>query len=290
MRPEPAYEQVAILGTGRVARAFALALAPLSRKPLLIHGRTPGRVEEILALCLGARQSPDLSTLSNEADLILLAISDDALADVVDTLAQAGPFTRAPFIFHVSGQSGDVLLAPLRMAGAVSAAIHPVMTFTGDPEQEVRRMVGARFAVTAIADDALARAQLLVEQVGGQAIVIKEADRTLYHGALCHAANHLVTLLAGASDALSIAGVDEPQALLAPLVRAALENSLTKGFGALSGPLLRGDEGTIRDHLQAFENRCPDLLPAYRAMALATLDRLESSRPTSPGLRAAFDD
>lgn len=284
--PEPAYEQAAILGTGRVARAFALALAPLSRRPPLIHGRTQGHVEEVLTLYPAGRRAADLRTVAAEADLILLAISDDALGEVVETLAQARPFAETPLIFHVSGQSGDALLAPLRAAGAMTAAIHPVMTFTGAPAQEVDRMIGARFAITAIAEKALAHARRLVEQLGGQPVVIAESDRALYHGALCHAANHLVTLLAGASDALSLAGVAEPQALLAPLVRAALENSLTKGFGALSGPLLRGDEGTIRDHLRAFEARSPDLLPAYRAMALATLDRLEKEREASPTLRA----
>jgi predicted short-subunit dehydrogenase-like oxidoreductase (DUF2520 family) len=102
-----------------------------------------------------------------------------------------------------------------------------------------------------------------------------EQHRTLYHAALCHAANHLVTLLAGASGALATAGVGDPQALLAPLVRAALDNSLDRGFAALSGPLLRGDRDTIADHLAALAQDDPALLPAYRAMALATLDAME---------------
>ncbi len=119
------------------------------------------------------------------------------------------------------------------------------------------------------------------------AVEIAEGHRALYHAALSHAANHLVTLLSGASDALRAAGADKPGALLAPLVRAALENSLARGFDALSGPLLRGDGDMIARHLAALARDCPGLLPAYRAMALATLDGLaRAGKNPPPELRA----
>src|SRR3546814_8712662 len=89
--------------------------------------------------------------------------------------------------------------------------------------------------------------------------------RPLYHAGLCHASNHLVTLIAGAAHALTDAGVEEPAALLAPLVRAALENSLQHGFAALSGPLLRGDARTIGEHLDGLAACTPALLPARSA-------------------------
>jgi predicted short-subunit dehydrogenase-like oxidoreductase (DUF2520 family) len=135
-------------------------------------------------------------------------------------------------------------------------------------------MAGARFAVTASSDLALALAHKVVACLKGVAVDIPEAQRALYHAALCHAANHLVTLMAGSQRALAAAGVEEPSALLAPLVRAALENSLAHGFAALSGPLLRGDGQTIGNHLVALAQDCPEMAPAYRAMALATLDEL----------------
>ena len=92
--------------------------------------------------------------------------------------------------------------------------------------------------------------------------------------ALCHSANHLVTMFAGASNALRAAGVDDPAALLAPLARAALGNSIAYGFNALSGPVLRGDSKTIQGHLAALETDCPELQAPYRAMALATINEL----------------
>ena len=152
---------------------------------------------------------------------------------------------------------------------------HVPVPFTGDPAAEVARMQGARFAITGADAPSIAAARRLVALLGGVAVEVAEEHRALYHAALCHAANHLVTLIAGASDALVAAGVAEPGALLAPLVRAALDNSLDRGIDALSGPLLRGDRDTIGNHLTALNAHTPELLPAYRAMALATLDALD---------------
>lgn len=266
--------QPGVVGTGRVAQALALALAPHSLRPPMMWGRSPERTAGA-ATAVGAVTAPAVDHLMAECDVIAIAVSDDALADVVSEMAAISSADRGSFIFHVSGRSGAAILAPLRSAGALTAAIHPAMTFTGDPAGEVQRMAGARFAVTGSTTEATESATQLVALLGGVAVEIAEDRRALYHAALCHASNHLVTLIAGASHALADAGVDDPAALLAPLVRAALENSLAFGFAGLSGPLLRGDERTIGDHLVVLATHSPDLLPAYRAMARATLDELK---------------
>ncbi|KQZ63895.1 cytoplasmic protein [Sphingopyxis sp. Root1497] len=280
------YHRVGMAGSGRVARALALALAPFSAEPVLLWGRSPERVRDAAEVA-GASAAEAIEWLTERCDAIVLAVADDALAAVAASLAAALAPGRDPFVCHVSGGSGAAVLGALAARGALTAAVHPAMTFTGDPVQEVERMAGARFAITAPDGEALAEARTLVGLLGGVAVAITEDRRALYHAALSHAANHLVTLLGGASHALRVAGADEPEALLAPLVRAALENSLAKGFGALSGPLLRGDGETIAAHIDAIMRDCPDLLPAYRAMALATLDELDRSGAVSaPELRA----
>ena len=320
MTEHPAYRQIGLIGTGRVARALGLALAPHSAAPILVQGRNPEHAAAAVE-AIGRAQAVALSTsLSSHCDLILLAVADDALPAVIADLATM-PLSAT--ICHVSGRSGAALLDPLRAQGAITAAVHPAMTFTGDPAAEVARMQGARFAITGADAPAIAAARKLIALLGGVAVEVAEAHRALYHAALCHAANHLVTLIAGASDALVAAGVAEPGALLggvavevaeehralyhaalchaanhlvtliagasdalvaagvaepgallAPLVRAALDNSLDRGIDALSGPLLRGDRQTIGNHLTALRAHAPELLPAYRAMAIATLDAL----------------
>lgn len=285
MTQAPRFDRIGILGTGRVARALALGLAPWSARPLMIWGRSPDRARE-----LGGEALADMARLAQGCDVIALAVSDDALDGVAAQLAARWPENGAGFVFHVSGRSGLLPLEPLARRGARTAAIHPAMTFTGDAAAELRRMAGARFAVTAAHGDATATAHRLVAALGGVAVDVADAQRPLYHAALCHAANHLVTLMAGSMAALERAGIADGAALLAPLVRAALENSLTMGFGALSGPLLRADSATIEGHLAAMARDCPDLLGAYCAMGSATLDRLEQGgKAIPPALRGLLD-
>lgn len=276
-----AMEPLGIIGSGRVARALALGFAATGA-PVLLWGRDPGKAQA------AARQIGDLTgrdackaaatlgRIARDCGVIAIAVSDDAIAGVVAALAAeagigSGALTQAPLVFHVSGGSGAALLAPVRETGAATAAIHPAMTFTGDPAREAARMRGARFAVTGSSADALRRAHALVAMLGGVPVAIAEEDRALYHAALSHAANHLVTLIAGAARALRACHADDPAGLIAPLVQAALDNSLARGFDALSGPIQRGDAETVRAHLAVLARRCPEVLPAYRAMARATL-------------------
>lgn len=254
----------------------------------MMWGRSPEKAQGA-AQGAGALAEPDLDRLMAECDVIAVAVADDALTGIVSDIAGVLPADSSTMIFHVSGRSGAAILEPLRLIGARTAAIHPAMTFTGDPQAEVRRMAGARFAVTGSTSEATGQAQRIVALFGGIAVEIAEDRRALYHAALCHASNHLVTLIAGAADALRDAGVDDPPALLAPLVRAALENSLALGFAGLSGPLLRGDAQTIGEHLEALGAQSPDLLPAYRAMARATLGELKRHRSTSPARLTTLD-
>lgn len=282
------HHQFGIIGTGRVASALGLGLAAHSIGPVLLWGRNPDHAD-VAAARMGGSVTPNVGALVENCDAIGIAVSDDALRDIAADLAAALPANRASFIFHVSGRSGAGILEPLRTAGALTAAIHPAMTFTGDPHGEVRRMAGARFAITGSTAEATERARRIVALLAGIPVEVAEDHRALYHAALCHASNHLVTLIAGAANTLRNAGVDDPAGLLAPLVRAALENSLDKGFAGLSGPLLRGDVQTIGDHLDAIKDHSPDLLPAYRAMARATVDELKRGEITSSTRLTALD-
>ena len=276
----PKFRQVGIVGAGRVAQALAVALAPRSIAPPILWNRTAEHAHSAAASIGRTAVAAHAEGLMRMCDAVAIAVSDDALEGVAFDLARLLPPGSSPIVFHVSGRSGAAILEPLRMAGALTAAIHPAMTFTGDPRGEAQRMGGARFAVTGSTPEATGQAERIVALLGGIAVKIAEDRRSLYHAALCHASNHLVTLVAGAANTLRDAGVDDPAGLLAPLVRAALENSLDHGFAGLSGPLLRGDAQTIAGHLATLGALSPGLLPAYRAMARVTLDELKRSGAT----------
>ncbi|KQM21080.1 Rossmann-like and DUF2520 domain-containing protein [Novosphingobium sp. Leaf2] len=282
--------QIGIIGTGRVAQTLGLGLNRYADTLPLMWGRN---ADKLTAACQRVPCTPvaDLEELARHCDVIAIAVSDDAVEAIVGDLANAMNSHGQPLIFHTSGSKGVAVLAPVAGAGARTAAIHPMMTFTGHPTREVLQMAGATFAITCEDDQVRDTAYDVVTALGGRVVDIAEEQRALYHAALCHAANHLVTLVSGAAQALVAAGLADPGAAMAPLVRAALDNALDRGMDALSGPLLRGDAQTIAGHLRAIKDGCPHVLDAYRAMACATLDALDARTDPLPraNIRAVLD-
>jgi predicted short-subunit dehydrogenase-like oxidoreductase (DUF2520 family) len=163
------------------------------------------------------------------------------------------------------------VLDPVVRAGALPLALHPVMTFTGRPD-DIDRLAGISFGVTA-PEPLRPVAEALVVEMGGEPVFIAEEQRDLYHAALATGANYLVTLVVQASDLLRDAGVAHPARMLGPLLSAALDNALRLGDAALTGPVARGDADTVASHVDALRADAPGALPAYLALARLTADR-----------------
>jgi predicted short-subunit dehydrogenase-like oxidoreductase (DUF2520 family) len=189
---------------------------------------------------------------------------------VVTGLDTTGALERGTTVAHTSGAHGVGVLGDVP-----GMALHPAMTFTGEAT-DLNRLPGISWGVTAT-DRAFATR--LVADLGGVPEWIDEQSRPLYHAALAHGANHLVTLVNEAADLLRAAGVEQPRKVLAPLLRAALDNTLRLGEDALTGPVSRGDAGTVRRHL----DRMPaEAVPAYLALARRTADRAIASGRLRP--------
>jgi predicted short-subunit dehydrogenase-like oxidoreductase (DUF2520 family) len=205
------------------------------------------------------------------ADLALLTVPDDVLPGLVAGLSATGTPLEGRLLAHTSGRHGIAVLAPATSRGALPLALHPVMTFTGRPD-DVDRLAGICFGVTAPEPLRLA-AEALVIEMGGEPVFIEEASRGLYHAALASAANHLVTLVVQAAELLGVAGVADPARMLAPLLSAALDNALRLGDAGLTGPVARADAETVAGHLDALREVSPEALRAYVALARLTADR-----------------
>src|SRR5690606_732035 len=217
-----------------------------------------------------ARCFPDAELLpppevAAAAELLVIAVPDDAIAPLVAAL----PARPGQIWVHTSGAGGAGILRPAREAGALTAAIAPAMTFTGRAE-DLDRLAGISWAVTAEAE-ARYVAEALVLEMGGEPEHVDEADRARYHAALVYAANHLVTLVNDAVEQLGEMGVAAPERLLSPLVSASLDNALRHGDAGLTGPVSRGDAGTVAGHLAALAGT--GIADAYRAMARRTAER-----------------
>ncbi len=259
-----------MVGTGRVGSALAAALRLAGHRPVAASGVSEAsrrRAEELLP---GVPLVEPAEVLAR-AELVLLTVPDDALPGLITGLARTGSVQPGQLLVHTSGRYGVSVLDPARAAGALPLALHPVMTFTGT-QVDVQRLSGCSFGVTAPEELRLA-AQALVIEMGGEPEWIAEESRPLYHAALALGANHLVTLVAQSMELLRASGVEAPDRMLGPLLGAALDNALRSGDAALTGPVARGDAGTVAAHVRELTAHAPQSVAGYLAMARATADR-----------------
>jgi predicted short-subunit dehydrogenase-like oxidoreductase (DUF2520 family) len=266
----PARLRVGVVGAGRVGTALAVALARAGHEVVAVSAVSDASVRRIEQRLPGVALARPPEVVAG-ADLVLMTVPDDVLPGLVAGLAATGAAVEGRLIAHASGRHGLGVLDPLVREGALPLALHPVMTFTGRPD-DIDRLTGISFGVTA-PDPLRPVAEALVVEMGGEPVFIAEEQRDLDHAALASAANYLVTLVTAASDLLRDAGVANPGRMLGPLLSAALDNALRLGDAALTGPVARGDADTVASHVNALRADAPEALPAYLALARLTADR-----------------
>lgn len=272
----PARLSIGVIGAGRVGAVLGAALARAGHHVHAVYAVSDESRERADALLPGVPVK-DIHGVIDGADLVLLAVPDDELAELVAGLAATDTWQAGQIVVHTSGRYGADILRPALSAHILPIAIHPAMTFTGTA-LDLGRLEDCAFGVTG--PDALRpMAEALVVEMGGEPVWVAEDQRAAYHAGLAHGSNHLVTLIAEAMEVLGAAGVEEPRTVLGPLVRAALDNALRLGDAALTGPVARGDVSTVGTHLRELERISPEIRTTYVALARATAVRaLESGR------------
>jgi predicted short-subunit dehydrogenase-like oxidoreductase (DUF2520 family) len=284
--PAPARLTVGIVSAGRVGSALGAALERAGHVVFGVCAISDVSVRRARTRLPDSEILP-IEQVAARSELLLLAVPDTELPGLVRGLAGAGVVRPGTIVAHTSGANGVGVLTPLAEIGALPLAIHPAMTFTGHDE-DVARLGNACFGITAADEVGYAIAQSLVIEMGGEPVRVPEQHRPLYHAALAHGSNHLVTVIVDAVAALraALAGpglmgqqlVDEQpnglaERLLAPLASAALDNALRRGQAALTGPVARGDADAVAAHLEALASVDARLAEAYRALSLRTAER-----------------
>jgi predicted short-subunit dehydrogenase-like oxidoreductase (DUF2520 family) len=271
--------RVAVVGPGRVGTLVGTALARSGHRVAAVAGGSAAARARLAELVAGVRPYDDVAEAVRGSELVVLSVPDDAIAEVVTDLARADAFAEEQRVVHLAGSQG---LAPLRLAaagGARVAACHPAMTVpVGSTDPDL--LVGVAWAVTASVRDR-GWAWDLVTDLGGDAHDVADDRRVLYHAGLAVGANAVGAAVAVARKLLLAAGLVDPSPFLGPLVRASGANVLARGADALTGPVVRGDVGTIERHLDGLAVDVPALLASYRALTWVVLDQVR------PALTAA---
>jgi predicted short-subunit dehydrogenase-like oxidoreductase (DUF2520 family) len=222
---------VRFIGQGRAARSLGSALKVSGWNVVEFLGR-----------------GDDVAGAAMGVDVLVIATPDGAVAEVAKAI-QSEPTTG---VLHLSGSLGLEVLIDHPRRGKV----HPLVPLP-DASIGCRRLLeGVTFAV-----EGDQSATEVAESLGGQTIVVSDANRSLYHAAACIASNHVVALLGQVERVAATAGL--PLSAFIDLARWAVEDVATVGPGrALTGPAARGDWVTLTRHLEALE---PDERPSYQA-------------------------
>lgn len=268
-RPDAARLRVGVIGAGRVGAVLGAALSRSGHEVVAVSAVSDASRDRAESL-LPEADVVDAEEVCRRATFVLLAVPDDALPEMVSGLASVGAFQRGQLLAHVSGRHGLGALAAA--AGTLPMALHPVQTFTGT-SLDLDRLSGIAWGVTA-PEELQPIAEALVLEMGGEPVWVADEDRALWHASLSYAANHLVTLVASAEDLLRRVGAADPGRVLQPLLTAALDGALRRGDAVITGPVSRGDAGTVAAHLAVLP---ADVRPSYVALARLTADRALAS-------------
>ena len=270
---------VGIVGAGAVGTALGVALSRAGWPVAGVAARNPGRRARFASLVPGARGFAEATALLDEAELIVLAVPDDAIAEVVRSIR----LHSGQALVHTSGLLGAEVLAPAMAAGTQIGSFHPLVAFA-DTERAVAALRGATVAVEGD-DHLVALLAEMAEAIGATAVRLAPGSKPAYHAAAVLSAGGVVALLDAVARLGAVAGLDERAslAIYLPLVRQTLDNAAALGIrDALTGPFTRGDAGTLDTHLAALRAHAPDVLDLYRALGRRELALAEARGTLTP--------
>jgi len=260
--------KIGFIGAGTVGTALAICLSRKGYPVVAVSSRSQTSAR-FLAQAIDSR--PVLSNnqgVAEAAELTFITTPDDAIASVVSEIK----WHRGQSVVHCSGADSTDILASAKKSGAYVGVFHPLQTFAGS-QQAIENMPGTTFALEA-EEPLLDTLKEMATALGGHWIVLKAEDKVIYHAAAVFACNYLVTLVKLAGDLWQTFGISPEtasQALL-PLLKGTINNMATVGIPeCLTGPIARGDTGTVKKHLRALKKAAPDLVASYRELGLKTI-------------------
>ena len=260
--------KLGFIGAGTVGTALAIRLSERGQSVVAVSSRSQTSAEKLAQAIDGCRALDSSQAVADVAELVFITTPDDAIATVVSTVN----WHSGQSVVHCSGADSVDTLEPARKQGASVGAIHPLQTFAS-VEQAINNISGSTFALEA-QEPLLSTLKEIATTLDGTWIELTADDKVLYHAAAVIACNYLVTLVKLATDLWQTFDVPPERATqaLLPLLRGTIANIERVGIPkCLTGPIARGDTGTIRKHIDAMKKAAPDLLPTYLDLGRQTI-------------------
>ena len=268
VQPKTKMLRLGFIGAGTVGTALSVRLSDKGYQVVAASSRSQTSAEKLAQSISGCRAVNNNQAAADAADLIFITTPDDAITTVVSEIR----WHSGQSVVHCSGAASTDILEPAKRLGAQVGAFHPLQTFAS-VKQSIDNIPGSTFAIEA-EEPLLTTLKEMATALEGDWIELKASDKVLYHAAAFIACNYMVTLIKLATDLWQTFNIPTPKATkaLMPLLRGTLNNIDTVGIPqCLTGPLARGDTGTIKKHLEALQKSAPALLSTYRELGLQTI-------------------
>jgi len=273
---------VGFIGAGKVGTALAAKLSEGGYEVVAVASRSRTSAEGLAGRISGCDVMTSGQEVAEAAELVFITTPDDAIAGTVAGIV----WHKGQSVVHCSGADSVDSLKPAHRMGAQTGCFHPLQTFA-DEAQATANIAGSTFGLEA-EEQLLGVLKEMAAALGGDAIELGAADKVLYHAAAVITCNYLVTLVKLSTDLWETFGVDQERATraLLPLLRGTVANLERVGLpDSLTGPIARGDTGTVAKHLAALAESAPEVAATYRdlgrqtvplAVAKGTIDRQQA--------------
>lgn len=256
------------IGAGMTGTALAVGLSRQGWPVAGVSSRTLSSAQKLARRVPNCQAYRTAQKLADDAEMVFITTPDDVIAQVCSEVQ----WHKGQSVLHCSGAHSVDILEPAKKLGAAVGTFHPLQTFA-DVDQAIANLPGSTFAVEA-GEPLLSMLKELARLLNGSWVELRGGDKVLYHAAAVFACNYLVTLVKLAVDLWKDFGVSSKEATraLLPLLRGTLNNIDSIGLpNCLTGPVARGDLGTIERHLRALDARNPSLLTTYKELGLQTI-------------------
>jgi predicted short-subunit dehydrogenase-like oxidoreductase (DUF2520 family) len=260
--------KIGFIGAGTVGTALAIRLHEKGYPVVAVASRSKSSADRLVEKVPGCKSCDCKQSVADAAELVLITTPDDAIAQVAAELK----WHKGQSVIHCSGAHSLDILSPVKEFQAHPGAFHPLQTFA-NVTHAVQNIPGTTFALEADTE-LLEILKQMATDLEGNWVQLKAGDKVLYHAAAVIACNYLVTLMKLSTDLWRAFGVSRPEAIraLLPLLRGTLNNLENIGLpNCLTGPIARGDLGTIEKHLEALDKVAPSLLSTYKELGIQTI-------------------
>ena len=260
--------KVGFIGAGIVGTALAVLLNRNGYKVTCVSSRSRKSAKNLVRKVEGCNILDTNQDVADAADFVFITTPDDVIPKVVSQVK----WRKRQSVVHCSGADSVEILEPARKAGARVGGFHPLQTFAGI-DQAIDNIPGSTFAIESD-EPLLVTLKDMSTAMGGQWIRLKSRDKAAYHAAAVFACNYLVTLVKLSTDLWETFRIPPEKATkaLLPLLRGTLKNIETLGIPqCLTGPIARGDIGTVAKHIKTLHKKAPALMAPYTELGRQTI-------------------